>query len=186
MVVGTVAVAIFNLVHFEALIPSTLWLALAAFGVWAALDDGPPGHLLINTLGGFSYRQFVEAARSDKGNLSINFGYELFGRSFYQLRIPAEDVWWVNWTAGQASHRAGRDMDDWHVAIWYRDENDKIDGRNLRLIGYESSRERIRKFGNQCVEFLKRAGIELVWDEAESEWVTPHSPKRKPPPEPEP
>ncbi len=53
----------------------------------------------------------------------IGFGYELFGRPFYYLRVEREWVVSVEMNTGQASHFAGRDMDDWQVALWYRAPN---------------------------------------------------------------
>lgn len=179
MVAGTVAIAICNLVHHEAMFPSVLWLGLVGFGVWAASDATTPRQLLINTLGGFSFRQFVEITPLGRRSSSVNFGYELFGKSFYQLRIPAEDVWRVNWRTGQASYHAGHDVDDWRVMIWYRDDDAKPRGPNLRMVGYEGAKEPIDAFGRRFVDFLKAGGIELLWDEKESEFITPNAPSRE-------
>lgn len=179
LVLGTVAIAIHNLIHHEAMIASVLWLAMVGFGIWASLDATTPRQLLINTLGGFSYRQFVEIATTDRGDSSVHFGYELFGKSFYQLRIPAEDIWWVNWRTGQASYHAGHDVDDWHVMIWYRDDKAYHRGRSLHTIGFQGPKESIEAFGIRFVDFLKAGGIDLVWDEKESEFATPNAPSRE-------
>ncbi len=177
--VGTATLAILNLMAREAMIASSLWLLLVGTVIWGFVSEEGPRLFLIKFLGGFSYRQFVELKPSDSGEPSLCFGYEMFGRSFYELRIPCQDVWSVNWRTGQASARAGEDLDDWHVAIWFRDEQAAYGGHGLHLVGYEGAKEPIEKFGNRFVKFLQQGGIELLWDEKEREYATPNAPASK-------
>lgn len=178
LVVASVAMAASNLIHREALIASTLLLLLVGGMFWLALSEGGARKLWINTLGGCSFRQFAEVERDDGGGFSVNFGYVLFGTSFYELRIPAGDVWWVNWQTGQATALAGRDMDDWQVMIWYRDDKAFHRGRSLHTIGHHAARKPTEAFGRRFVDFLQAGGIDFLWDEKESVYARPNAPSK--------
>ena len=178
-----VALAVDNLAHGSTpvlgIVASVLWLALVAFvlviGVWG---EGGVRASAVTVLGTYSRRHFVEVARAGDRTV-IGFGYELFGRRFYYLRVASESVLSVNMSTGQATALAGRDMNDWHVALWYRDPARpartppvRFRDDELILVGLPRAKETTAEFFRAFVAFLRAAGVELHPTEKETEFRT--------------
>jgi hypothetical protein len=179
---GTVALAASNLAapaggRFGACgaAASLVWLALVAF--WLALavwQVGVCGSLVV-VLGTLSRRQFADSRPAGDG-VVIGFGYELLGRRFYYLRIAAEDVNSVDMSSGQATANAGHDMEDWSVAVWYRNpapsrfvfpgSRDDL----VYIVGPPGPRGQTAERLAAVVAFLRAAGIDLEPGEDETEF----------------
>lgn len=63
---------------------------------------------------------------------------------------------------------AGRDLNDWHVALWYyHPEGPKrkpfpgVREEEVYIIGDSGPRAIVEAFGRQSIEFLKGVGVEL-------------------------
>jgi hypothetical protein len=179
---GFVALAVDNLAHFSqthwgAIVASVLWLALVVFvlvvgvhaagGVWASV---------VGFLGLWASRHFVESAR-DGDRTVISFGYWLFGHRFYYLRVEREQVLSVTVNTGQATALAGKDMNDWSVALWYRTLNRppgvpavRFLDDEIHLVGPGCAKEVAAEFFRAFVEFLRAAGVPLEPTEKENEF----------------
>lgn len=191
---GFVALAVGNLADYRhtpliGIVASVLWLALVTFvlvvGVWAAGGIIPSA---VACLGLLSRRDFADVSRDDK-RVVIGFGYELFGRRFYYLRIDREQVTSVVMNTGQASAFAGRDMNDWSVVLWYR-----VPGRvppfphfrddeEVYIVGPARARERTAELFQAFVAFLRAAGVVLHPTDRDTEFRVGAAPE---PPAPEP
>jgi hypothetical protein len=168
---------------------SILWLAIVAFVLFAAIFQVGLRMSAIEILGAFAKYHFVELRR-EGDRVVIGFGYQLFGRTLYYLQIEGEWVVSVNMNTGQATNLAGRDMNDWHVALWYRDPNVlpkpgpySLD-RELYLVGRAGAKAPTAEFLQAFVAFLRAGGVELHPTEKDTEFraaseppaVTPDAP----------
>ena len=169
-----VLVALFNLSRGEGLVVSLLWLALVTAALWTAgKEAGGWRRFLVNRLGDLLGRRFVESGPPEA--TEIRFGFQLAGRRFVQHRIALHKIKAVEWTTGQATHMAGRDMKDWTVWLWFDDDDParverkrKWLGRNaeqdLHGIGPSGRKDRTEALGLTVVDFLRDAGADLVAD----------------------
>lgn len=158
------------------IVASVLWLALVVFvivvGVWAAGGIGPT---VIACLGLWSRRQFADVSRAGE-RVVIGFGYELFGRRFYYLRLDREQIIKVVMNTGQASSLAGRDVGDWSVVLWYRFGGlaPRTPGyrgdEEVYIVGPARAREQTAELFGAFVAFLRSAGVELHPTERENEF----------------
>lgn len=166
-----VALALFNLVnHYQTgwwgLIASVLWLALVVLALWGTLREVGVREAAVHLLGEFSQRHFVEAA-GEGDELVIGFGYTLFGRDLYYVRVPGERVAALNMGSGQATAVAGRDMNDWSVACWYHnpDSPEKpivgLPANELHLVGAPWAKAETERTFRELITFLRAAGVEL-------------------------
>jgi hypothetical protein len=177
---GTVALAVYNLsdypdLPFLGLVASVLWLALVSFtfvtGVWVA---GGLWMSAVHALGEFSPAHFVEARRAGDQTV-IGFGYELFGRRFYYLRLDPARVESVVMNTGQATALAGRDMNDWSVVVWYwksdvppPEPDPNLNDREVYIPGPAHARATTEEFFRPFVAFLRAAGVPLEPTEKET------------------
>jgi hypothetical protein len=180
---GFIALAVDNLIHFKStplygLVPSVFWLGIVAFVIVVLLCTIGVREMAVAFLGEFSPRHFVEAGR-DGDRTVIGFGFRLFGIRLYYLRLDREQVVSVDMRTGQASAFAGRDMNDWHVALWYRDfgkparffQGRRID--EVYLVGPAQARAVTEPWFREFVGFLRAAGVALVPGEQETEYRIP-------------
>lgn len=174
------ALAIWNLVTYSntplfGVVAAVLWLALVLFVSYVGIYESSVRELVIACLGEFSLCHFVEAVREDE-RIVIVFGYELFRRRFYYLRVERSHIVSVDMQTGQATALAHRDMNDWHVTLWYRDPSaaprKPIAGlreEELYIVGPHRAKAWITEFFGQFVAFLRSAGVELNPTEKENE-----------------
>jgi hypothetical protein len=184
---GTVALAVYNLWTqnghpLYTAIPSVLWLGIVAFGLFVTLYtilyEIGVRETLVAGLGEFSLHHFVEVER-DGERVVIAFGFTLFGMRFDYLRVEREQILSVRMSSGQASALAGRDMNDWHVSLWYRDpavpprffQGRRID--EIFLIGRAQARVVTEEWFGAFVVFLRTAGVVLVPGPRENEFSVP-------------
>lgn len=179
-----VALAVDNLVNPAGIaafavcgaVASGLWLALVAFCLVVAVWSAGLWGSVVAVLGAFSLRHFADAHRTDDGTV-IGFGYQLFGRAFYYLRVTPEQITSVDVSTGQATAHAGRDMNDWSVALWYRVEGAPAFGpwpgaRNdeVYIVGGAGPRAEAAEWLAAVVAFLRAAGVNLEPGEADTEF----------------
>lgn len=167
IVVVFVALAIWNLSQGTAIVASCLWLAIVGVGVWTACADAKGiRNFTADRLATLSRRRFARVAGHE-----IEFTARLFGMHILQKRIDCERIRSVEWSPGQATSLAGRDMNDWSVCLWY-DHQDKLATEKRRkwskrpeqdvyTVGPSRRRDDTAAFGNQFVGFLRRAGVAL-------------------------
>jgi hypothetical protein len=82
----------------------------------------------------------------------------------------------IEWSAGQATGQMRRDMNDWHVSIWF-DHDDPTKSESKRRIGLRHPRQDVHVFGpsrpmavtkafaHQVADSLIAAGAPLSLDE---------------------
>jgi hypothetical protein len=166
-----VSLAIYNLVHGDGIIPSTLWLLLVGAVLFGFYSERGIQKIAIGILGAFACRQFIWATRRVDGCNEIQLGYQIFHRRFIYLSIPVENIERVHWSAGQASHVAGRDVDDWSVALWYehggvetsrRPQKRSRADQEIYIVGESGRKDEAAAFGRRVVDFLRDAGTPLL------------------------
>ncbi|MFO0819368.1 MAG: hypothetical protein U1A77_15585 [Pirellulales bacterium] len=185
LVLSFVVVAICNLVFVRyipivAVIASLLWLLLVSWVVVGNIrDEGGVRQYLINRLGVYAGRQFVRATPQHEAK-TISFGYSMFGRYLTYLIVDTNAISSIDWSSGQATAMAGRDMSDWHVALWYHypDGPQKKPFPGVReeevfIIGPSGPRATAELFGKQLVEFLNCVGVDLFPGCDDREYNTP-------------
>src|ERR1039458_2812396 len=165
-----VFLAAYNLIHLVAMIPSTLWLLLVGTVFFGSCKERGAKTFLTEILGAFSAKEFTRAIRRDDQN-EIQFGFEMFGRGFLYFKLPVKKIESVNWSTGQATHLAGRDMKDWQVSVWY-DHDDLVKSQKhqkwrkpdqeIYLVGPTTEKEKTAAFGLTFVELLRKSGATLV------------------------
>jgi hypothetical protein len=181
-VVLSVALALFNLVNFAStptfgIVAALLWLVLVTANLrFVIREAGGVRQFAINCLGTFASREFVEV-RPEGDRTVIGFGYALFHRRFYYLRLERERIVSVDMSSGQATAMAGKDMDDWHVVLWYRGPEGRrkkhIEGirdEELHIVGPARANATTDAFFRSFVAFLRAAGVELHPTEKENEF----------------
>ena len=155
-----VFLAIFHLVRFRwaswiTIAASLAWLLIIVASIRAAIsDDGGFRQWLFFRINDVSRRHFVEVSSTEHETPRVRFGCMWFNCSIYILEIPIKAVSSVDWRTGQASSLAGRDMNDWHVTIWYRHPGRIkakpfwVRSERLHIVSYFGSRTTIELFGN--------------------------------------
>jgi hypothetical protein len=157
-------------IPLSATIASLLWLSLVGFVTLLNLRDEGVEQYVVNRLGTYSRRHYVRATPSIGKAKSISIGYQLFGRDFSYLNVDADAISSVDWNSGQATSMAGRDMNDWHVALWHRHPQGPqrtpffpgARDDEIFIFGRIGPRPMAEAFGKQLVEFLITAGVELT------------------------
>jgi hypothetical protein len=165
-----VALSVLNLVNRVAVIPSAIWLLLVAAVICAFCKVEGTGKFLRDLLGGFVPTQFVERVAAGTQLTEVRFGYQLFGRRCFYLRLPVGKIEGVNWTTGQGGA--------WHVGLWFdHDDPSKAQegspkpDRDVYIVGPPGSKEEAETFGLSLVDFLRNAGASLVRGKDECRFV---------------
>jgi hypothetical protein len=183
-----VAAAVFDLVNVRsmpllAILASIAWLSLVMLILTASAQRaGGMRQYVVNRLGDFSKKQFVKADNSGSGPAILFFGYDMLGRELYYFKLDTRSVVSVEWSTGQATAQAGRDMNDWHVALWYRHPDGPphppypgLRDERVYIVGPSGRRQTIEAFGRSFVAFLRDTGVQLASGAASTEFrVTEH------------
>jgi hypothetical protein len=166
-----VLLAVENLLNWAAVIPSLIWLSLVSAVLFGFCKERGISQVLTEILGAFARKQFARAIPHDGGQSEIQFGYRILGYQRLHLAIPLDKIKSVNWSTGQATHMAGRDMNDWSVALWY-DHDDPArseEKKGLRkpdqevyIVGPTGKKENTAAFGRSFVDYLRESGASLV------------------------
>jgi len=169
-----VLLAIYNLCNFTGIIPSTIWLLLVGIvlGGWKKFTT--------DILGTFSRKEFIRAIRRDDGKTDFEYGFRLFGRWFSYFTVAVGKIETVKWNTGQASHFAGRELDDWSVAIWY-DHDDPVKSQNalsfkkpdqdLYIIGMSGAKAETAALGQSVLNLLRKSGATFTQGENDCAFV---------------
>jgi hypothetical protein len=114
--------AIHNVLIWLAVIPSVIWLLFIGYFIVSECKRVGIRTYLANIAGRLAPHHFLEHDDDDlSGREVVRYGFTLFNHDVTQWQLPICDITAVEWSAGQASGMTGRDMDDWHVFIWFRD-----------------------------------------------------------------
>jgi len=162
--------AIANLCFRVALISSTIWLAIVVPSLGGACRRaGGLRRFLADHLAVYFGRYFVDCPPHGVQPVVVRFGYQLFGRRYLQREIALEKIESVQWSPGQGTSLAGRDMKDWSVVLWFdHDDPAKRNPRawkpdqDIHIVGPERRKELTAAFGLSFVDFLRAAGASLV------------------------
>jgi hypothetical protein len=179
-----VLVAAGNLVYLRRIpivttLASFAWLFLVFWVVLTNVrEEGGVRQYLINRMGIYAGHQFIRAEPFENA-ISISIGYLLFGQPLNYLKIPTSAISSIQWSSGQGTAMAGRDMNDWSIAIWYNHPNGPrrkpfpgVRDEELFLIGPSGQKEKVEAFGKQIVAFLTRTGVELTVGRDDREFNT--------------
>jgi hypothetical protein len=151
-----------------ALIPSVLLLVFIFFQVRGSCRyDGGVRQFMIKVAGIFAPHQFAEITRQDTGRKMLCFGYQLFRKRFYYIKILCDGIKTVDWGSGQASSLAGYDMDDWQVVVWFDKDlattlnwNSSNTPRfDLHIVGPPQTKQKTEELGRLFIELLRNAGV---------------------------
>lgn len=188
IVVVSAFLAVLNVANNDAIILSVIWLLFVGWILWNECQDavGVRGYL-IDWLAAFAGRKFAFVPPADNHQARIRFGYELFGRSFYQKEIEFGHIESVEWSPGQATSMAGHDMKDWSIALWYaqgdpeRGEKHHLlrkPDQNVYIVGSLRPKEDASTLGTELVSFLNGIGVFFVESEEDNVYVRePRRPK---------
>jgi hypothetical protein len=163
--------AIANLWLGIGLIAPLLWLALLVSVVWSiARQKGGMRPFFVALLGSLLGRRFAELESAGTQSREICFGFQLLGHRFIQMRIPIDKIESVEWSTGQSTHLAGRDMNDWQVWVWFGhfDPLRTTLRQVLYGIGPAGPKERTEALGLAFIEFLNQAGLPFIQSKATS------------------
>jgi hypothetical protein len=174
IIVLFVVIALVNLYNRVALVASCIWLAFVTLIVWTkSKEEGGFRGFLTSWLGELGGRRFVESASHEVHQTEVRFGYEMLGHRFIQQRFAIGKIESIEWTTGQATAMAGRDMNDWHVCLWF-DHDDPAEnesqssgklrklGQKVYLVGPSTEKKLAEALGISVVAFLRAAGADLV------------------------
>jgi len=165
IVVCFALLAVINLYSGQAPIASVLWLAFVVAMLWSsARAAGGRRRFLINLMGDLLGRRFAEWHPAEAEPRWVHFGFQLFNRRFVQKSIRIDSIESVVWNTGQASHMAGREMNDWHIWIWLDDDPART-GQQHYGVGPAGRKERTEALGLSFISFLRSAGADLVQGE---------------------
>lgn len=163
--------ALLNLANLITVIPSVLWLVIVTWILWSGCREaGGARRYMIDWLAAFAGRRFVLSSPETARPTCIRFGYELFGHRFYQKDVEIEAIESVEWSPGQATSMAGRDMKDWSVALWH-DHGDperskkrhmlRKPSQDVYIVGPSRCKEDTAILGREFVSFLDKIGVRL-------------------------
>jgi hypothetical protein len=159
---------------------SALWLLLVSWVVVETIrEERGIQQYLVNRLGTYAGRHSVRAAPDDIAR-TISFGYLMRGRFMSYLVVDVNAISSIDWSSGQATALAGRDMHDWQVALWYyhpagssRKPFPGVREEEVYLIGPSGPRDVVEALGKQLVEFLIGVGVECTPGRDGREFNTP-------------
>jgi hypothetical protein len=158
------------------------WAICAFLWYTFAEDHSSFRGFLVGCLGNFAQGWFVDVTSPEGQLAEIRHGFRLFGRRFIKQRIALDKVKFVDWSMGQASAKSGRDLDDWHISLWF-DHDDLTRSTKGRKKGYShpdqelltmnlnSNKEYAEKFALTLVGLLRNAGLPLTRVEGEARFV---------------
>lgn len=144
---------------------------------------------LISLMGDLFGRRYAEWSPAEAQPNCIRFGFQLFSRRFVQKSIRIDRIESVEWHTGQATDMAGRDMNDWHIWVWFnhggpahteswRRGRRKPD-QDLYGVGPADLKERTEALGLSFVSFLRSAGADLIQGDISSCFVRAPGVERK-------
>lgn len=183
-VLGTCGVALRNIMNWKSLstsgwlgawplAASGLWLVLVAALLWGIRSGcGSIGRSLLGLLGGFARREFLACYPGRDDSHRLARGFTFFGRRIVLDDIALDQLEQVDWNTGQASARAGHDVSDWGLFLWYR----RVDNGREKIwhIASPGHKEQAYARGRELIDWLRRAGsVDLVPGKSDHVFVRP-------------
>jgi hypothetical protein len=159
--------AVFDLVTQEAIIAPVLWLGFVALVVWQGIErEGDFRKFSFSIMGVFAGTEFIEIAALDDQSPEIRFVIQAFEHRSVQWSVCVDRVVSVEWNSGQATAMAGRDMQDWHLCLWFKEDSTKSrlfkPGQDIYVIGPSRRKQETEVFALAFVDFLRRANLPLT------------------------
>jgi len=181
-ILSFVLLAVYNLRSWTAIIPSTLWLLLVGFVVGGFIKTDGWKKFATDILGAFAWREFIRTIRREDGSVDFQYGFWMFGQRFAHFTVVLGNLETVEWSSGQSSHRAGRDMNDWNVVVWY-DHDDRAKSQKARsytsrqpdqdlyIIGMSGPKAETAELGRAVLDLLRQSGATFVQGENDCTFV---------------
>ncbi len=118
-------------------------------------------------MGEFISNRYLCVEATEKG-LTLTVYYHALGRRFDLLRVRADGLRGVSWSAGQATSLAGHDMEDWFLGLYFRPEAVLFPSDKSPFYAPEMSgpREQIEHQGQLLIAFLRKWEVSLPEPEA--------------------
>jgi len=171
IVLVSIPVAIFALCTKAAIVAPIIWLAFVSMGLWVSIKaEGGLRPWLIDLASNLVGRQFISVS-DNTIPCQVHFGIEMCRHCFIQQKLFINEIESVEWNTGQASAMSGRDMNDWHVAVWF-DHNDPMKSQKRRqypkpdqelfIVGPSGRKQDTEDFALSLVEFFRSAGADLA------------------------
>jgi hypothetical protein len=172
LIVFFAVLAIADLWWGIAWIPSMLWLVFVFLVIHSGWKKEGFGAYVVSLAGGFSREHFAEIVSKKDGATEIQFCFRFFRYRLLYRAIPVAKIESVEWQTGQASCLAGRDANDWSVALWFdHDDPAKSEKRrkwsrkpdqDIYLVGPPRAKDVTAGFGRAFLSFLERGGAILI------------------------
>ena len=122
--------------------------------------------LRVGFLSSLTPRHFLECMPTSDGTVEIRYGFRLFGRGHFIIMLPLHGIENVHWRPGQAPLL-------WHLWITCNHPELKY---GIVQIGPERRVDRTESLGLAVVDFLRRAGANLVEGDDEATYERVPSP----------
>ena len=175
IVIVFLCLAVLNIIDGVALIASCLWIAIVGWIVRDGMKNDDIRSIriyLINLLGDLVGNHFAAVSYLDTDSREIIFGFRLFRHRFINKHILIDKIETVEWTAGQATGMAGRDMNDWRVCVWF-DHGDpeksekqrkwhRKPDQDIYIVGPSTPRVKTEALGLALISLLRSTGAALV------------------------
>lgn len=184
-----VVVAIFNLANYRnfptsASVLSVVFLVPISVGLCLMTSDvftQGLRHFSVERMAPFSPSHFVEVLQRTGDEQVVRFGFILFDRQFIQLQITESEIASVEWSSGQATALAGRDLDDWTATVWYHQKGSKrwitancYSDEASHRIGVPAPCGTAAANANELVTYLESSGIAFR-QSPDANRFTPHA-----------
>lgn len=178
----SVLLAIYNLCTWTAVIPSTIWLLLVGFVLGSFIKTDGWKKFATDILGGFAREEFIRTIHLGSNEPCLQYGFKMFGQRFPYFTVVVKKIESVEWSTGQASHFAGKDMDDWSVLVWYdhcdpaksqraRSYNSRKPDQDLYGIVMSGKKETTAVLGHALIDLLRDAGVKFSQGENDNSFV---------------
>lgn len=151
--------AFINLFTQVQFIVPCVWLTFIAWSSWHACQrQGGFRRWIVNIMGVFVPRHFMESISQDSGSAQIRLGYRLFGKTLLYFTVYLDRIEAINWGEGQGGPR------DWSVFIYFHGDVPARNWGSLKCdrIGTSRGKKKAEAFGLAVVEFFCRAGATMV------------------------
>jgi hypothetical protein len=175
-VIGSIVIGVFltlavrNIRHGEAVLPSLLWILLLALAAGTAIRKSGVRGFLVGIVSAFSGTQVLQVRPSADEPASLGIGFRLCRHTVIERQIPIRDIASIHWSTGQASDLARHDVNDWTVRVWYwhRDHEREFTeqkrglrraGQAVLIIGPPRVRHVTEALGQEVSNFLSDAAI---------------------------
>ena len=175
IVVLSICLAVVNIFNRVAMIASFIWLAFITMILWTPVKKAGSFHRFLTDCnsGALFGRDFTDGESLRFTNFSADernpLRIRVIRSQIHSIRsyLAIDKIESVEWSTGQATGMAGRDMNDWSVHLWL-DRGDPVNKPNQRIytVGPARRRKEITElFGLSFVTFLRAAGAQLIQGE---------------------